>query len=212
MKWQNFILFYGWLFHYVYDFLSQSSVDRLLGSFHVLAIVSSAAINIGVHVSFQIRVFFFSRHSGGSNGKEPACQCRTHDTRLWSLGQEDPLRRGWQPTPVFLPRESHGQRNLLDHSSWGHKESDMAEWQSTHAHTRSNIYIWELHSQAYEAYTCPGSRSKKEPRVSRRHIICLMDGGAYTSEARSQSNTLPWCGQDMAVPFTLGENRETTSL
>jgi len=32
---------------------------------------------------------------------------------LRSLGQKDPLRlRAWQPTPVFLPEESHGQRNL----------------------------------------------------------------------------------------------------
>ena len=29
-----------------------------------------------------------------------------------SLGREDPLRREWQITPVFLPRESHGQRSL----------------------------------------------------------------------------------------------------
>ena len=27
----------------------------------------------------------------------------------------------WQPTPVFLPGESHGQRNLEGHSPWGHK-------------------------------------------------------------------------------------------
>ena len=29
-----------------------------------------------------------------------------------------------QPTPVFLPGESHGQRNLAGYSPWGHKESD----------------------------------------------------------------------------------------
>ena len=28
-------------------------------------------------------------------------------------GLEDPWRRGWEPTPVFLPRESHGQRHLV---------------------------------------------------------------------------------------------------
>ena len=33
----------------------------------------------------------------------------------------------WQPTPVFLPGESHGQRSLAGYSPWGHKESDMIE-------------------------------------------------------------------------------------
>ena len=32
-----------------------------------------------------------------------------------------------KPTPVFLPRESHGQRSLVGYSPWGHKELDMAE-------------------------------------------------------------------------------------
>ena len=38
-----------------------------------------------------------------------------------------PLRRKWQPTPVFLPGEFHGKRSLLGYSPWGHKQSDMAE-------------------------------------------------------------------------------------
>ena len=41
-------------------FFIHSSVDGYLGGFHVLSIVNSAAMNIGVHVSFQIRVFLFS--------------------------------------------------------------------------------------------------------------------------------------------------------
>ena len=36
-------------------------------------------------------------------------------------------RRKWQPTPVFLPGESYGQRGLVGYSSWGHKESDTTE-------------------------------------------------------------------------------------
>ena len=36
-------------------------------------------------------------------------------------------RRKWQPTPVFLPGKSHGQRSLVGYSPWGHKESDMTE-------------------------------------------------------------------------------------
>ena len=38
-----------------------------------------------------------------------------------SLGQEDPRRRKWQPTPVFLPGNSHGQRSLAGYSPRGHK-------------------------------------------------------------------------------------------
>ena len=33
-----------------------------------------------------------------------------------------PLERKWQPTAVFLPGESHGQRSLAGYSPWGHKE------------------------------------------------------------------------------------------
>ena len=36
-------------------------------------------------------------------------------------------RRKQQPTPVFLPGESHGQRSLVGYSPRGHKESDMTE-------------------------------------------------------------------------------------
>ena len=30
-------------------------------------------------------------------------------------------RRKWQPTPIFLPGKSHGQRSLLGYSPWGYK-------------------------------------------------------------------------------------------
>ena len=44
-----------------------------------------------------------------------------------------PQRRKRQPTPVFLPGESHGQRSLSGYSLWGHKEWDMTEHRVTHA-------------------------------------------------------------------------------
>ena len=53
--------FYSWVIvhcTYMYHIFIHSSVDGHLDCFSVLAIVSSAALNIGVHVSFQIRVFF----------------------------------------------------------------------------------------------------------------------------------------------------------
>ena len=38
-----------------------------------------------------------------------------------------PWRRDWQPTPLFLPGEFHGQLSLAGYSPWGHKESDITE-------------------------------------------------------------------------------------
>ena len=44
-----------------------------------------------------------------------------------------------QPTPVFLPGETHGQRSLAGYSPWGHKESDMTEGFSTVSIQITNI-------------------------------------------------------------------------
>ena len=41
--------------------------------------------------------------------------------------EEIPWRRERQPTPVFLPGESHRQRSLVGYSPWGLKELDMIE-------------------------------------------------------------------------------------
>jgi len=54
---------------------------------------------------------------GGTNGKESVCQCmgcEGHGFDLW-VGKI-PWKRAWQPTPVLLPGESHGQRSLVGYS------------------------------------------------------------------------------------------------
>ena len=64
-----------------------------------------------------------------SRGKESTCSAvDAEETRVWA--GKMPCRRARQPTPVFLPGESHGQRSLLGYSPWGRKELDMTE----HAH------------------------------------------------------------------------------
>ena len=65
---------------------------------------------------------------GGASGKEPVCQCRRCKRPGFDpwVGK-DPWRRAWQPTPVFMPRGSHGQRSLVGYSPWGCKESDATE-------------------------------------------------------------------------------------
>ena len=60
-----------------------------------------------------------------------------------------PWRRAWQPTPVFLPAELHGQRSLADSSPWGHKESDKTE-QPTH----SSPSWYTLISSLIQIFSC----------------------------------------------------------
>ena len=74
------------------------------------------------------------------------------ETQVPSLGWENPLEEAWQPTPVFLPGRSHGQRSLVNYSPWGHKELDLTERVNTapstspsaghmHAHHISHIRV-----------------------------------------------------------------------
>ena len=62
---------------------------------------------------------------------------------MWvqSLGWEDPRRKKWQPTPVFLPGKLHGQRSLAGYSPWGCKELDMTEWAHTSTHLVHNLVL-----------------------------------------------------------------------
>ena len=64
--------------------------------------------------------------SGGAGGKEHACRCRRQESDPW-VGKIPPWRRKRQPTPIFLPGESRGQRSLVGYSPWGHRESDTTE-------------------------------------------------------------------------------------
>ena len=70
-------------------------------------------------------------------------------------------RRKWQPTPVFLPGKSHGQRSMVGCSPWGRKESDMTE------HTVYNCMGTEgrLNSALRKQSLLP-SRSSVDPEES----------------------------------------------
>ena len=72
---------------------------------------------------------------GGSDGKESACNAGDLGSipRFNPWKGKIPWRRTWQSTPVFLPRESHGQRRLVGYSPWGPKQSDSTEQLSTYA-------------------------------------------------------------------------------
>ena len=63
---------------------------------------------------------------GGSDSKESACNVGRPEFDPW-VGKI-PWRRKWQPTLVFLPGKSHGQRNLVGYSPQGRKELDMTDF------------------------------------------------------------------------------------
>ena len=56
-----------------------------------------------------------------------------------------PWKRAWQPTAVFLPGKSHGQRSLAGYSPWGRKESDTTEQLSTAQHV-TPLYAYTTHT------------------------------------------------------------------
>ena len=87
-------------------------------------------------------------------GKESTCNAGDTGRR-----ESDPLvgkipwRRAWQFSLVFLPEESHGQKSLVGHSPWHHKELDTNE---ATVHPR----VWEMSFvdlSAWKEGTPPGS-------------------------------------------------------
>ena len=83
-------------------------------------------------------ILFNTKLSRWHSGKESACQCRRRGFNPW-VGKI-PWRRKWQPTAVFLPGESHGQRSLVGYSPWGCNELDP----TVHAHTLFNTLQSDL--------------------------------------------------------------------
>ena len=67
---------------------------------------------------------------GGSEVKAPAC--KVGDPGSIPGSGRSPGEGKWQPTPVFLPGESHGWRSLVGYSPRGRKESDATEWLHFH--------------------------------------------------------------------------------
>ena len=79
---------------------------------------------------------------GGTSGKDthpnPHRQCRQCKRPKFDPWVEKiPWRMKWQPAPVFMPGESHGQRNLVGNRPWGLTELDT--------HTHVPVSCQEVH-------------------------------------------------------------------
>ena len=81
---------------------------------------SYAQYHLSLYIIFviQLNIYVYivqlGGFPGGTNGKEPACQCRRcKRCGLDAWVSKIPWRRAHQPTPVFLSVESHGQKSLV---------------------------------------------------------------------------------------------------
>ena len=130
-----FYLFFELRIHYSVDTDGQCggcrfffSSTQTIRQFHTISPsgeVYISAYPVGRECSQQpaVQIFTHNYRAPGLpwwlSGKESACQCRRCRFDPWA--GKIPWRRKWQPTSVFLPGKSHGQRSLVACSPWGGK-------------------------------------------------------------------------------------------
>ena len=87
------------------------------------------------HLGQQNKKLRFEGLLGWLSGKESTYQCRRHRRCRFNpwVGKIS-WRRTQQPTPVFLPKKSHGQRSLVGSSPWGCRVG--RDWTRAHAQGR----------------------------------------------------------------------------
>ena len=86
------------------------------------------------------------RFTDCASGKEPACQCRRHKRHGFHpwVGKI-PWRRAWQPTPIFLPEESHGESSLTGYIVHGVAQCwTWLKWHSTHMVVKFNLFTMRI--------------------------------------------------------------------
>ena len=86
-------------------------------------IISSGYCLLTLECSVVLSLTWTKSFESDSDGKESTCRRPGFDPRVGKI----PWRREWQPTPVFLPGEFHGQRSLAGYIQWGPKELDTTE-------------------------------------------------------------------------------------
>ena len=97
------------------------------------------------------------------------------ETQVGSLGQGDPLRREWHPTPVLLPGQSHGQRSLAGYSSWAAK--NWTRLSDTTTNSRSSNTRWL-------SACCMCALIQKDPRGVDRYKATSQTGKLRPREAK----------------------------
>ena len=119
------------------------------------------------YIQYQYVFFFFFF---GASGKEPICKCRRHKKTGFSpWGGKIPWRRAWQPTPLFLPGESHGQRT---------------SWATVHRITKSQTRLkglstayTDMHSLWLESFPRKWRKEDYATNLRLGDCDCIKEGG-----------------------------------
>ena len=138
---------------------------------------------------------------GGASSKESVHQCRTHNRCGFAPGIRNiPWRRAWKPTPVFLPRESHGQKSLVDYGTKGRKESEWLKRLQTHTHIHTHMYlicICTIHISCIVQVLYHLSH-QKSPLQTYAPYIHLSEGCSVVSDSLQPHGLYsPWDSQGM---------------
>ena len=97
--------------------------------------------------------------------KKICLQCRRPGFDPWM--RKISWSRARQPTPVFLPGESRGQRSLAEYSPWGCKESDTTEQLST-AHSTAQRC---LQTRERSCFSKCASIAEMGPEVTKQRLV-----------------------------------------
>ena len=104
-------------------FDSSDKLSSFISKYHGDSLLWIANLQINTLFTVMLLKSQYFRTICGWDGKESVCNAGDLGSAPGSGGF--PWRREWLPTPVFLPGEFRGQRNLVVYSPWGQKESDM---------------------------------------------------------------------------------------
>ena len=138
-----------------------------------------------------------------------ACQTLSIPTSIqgfWlTLTPTDRLQRWrckWQPSPVFLPGKSHGQRSLVDYSPGDHKSHRT--YQLNHHHPTKSVFAGGSEDKASACHAGdPGlisglGRSPEEVNGNPLQYSCLenpMDRGAWQATVHGVEKSQTWLGK-----------------
>ena len=135
-----------------------------------------------------------SRGFPGGTSKESTCQCRRHKgCRFNPWIKKIPWRRAWQPTPVFLPGESHRQRSLgsVDSQSW-----TWLKWISNHPAHNTDHFKTSTHFKCFNLKAVQFSSVTQSCQTLRPHGLQHTRLPCPSPTPKACSNSCPssqWC-------------------